>query len=175
VAACVVFWAKEEVGREIMAKMANKRVNVFSFFIEVQGMKLILIEKSIFANTGTQHHIEMVDCLDNFPVVERGKKIRYSYPEPGSNVNFVEQINTNTFRVRTYEKGVENETLACGTGVTAVAVAMHKINKTTSNFVNLPVEGGVLEVRFREDNGIYKDVWLKGPAKYVYEGSFEVL
>jgi diaminopimelate epimerase len=52
---------------------------------------------------------------------------------------------------------------------------MHKINKTTSNFVNLPVEGGVLELRFREDNGIYKDVWLKGPAKYVYEGSFEVL
>jgi diaminopimelate epimerase len=107
--------------------------------------------------------------------LREAKKIRYSYPEPGSNVNFVEQINTNTFRVRTYEKGVENETLACGTGVTAVAIAMHKINKTTSNFVNLPVEGGVLEVRFREDNGIYKDVWLKGPAKYVYEGSFEVL
>ena len=153
------------------AEIANDIVSLKMIDVE----EVIVSEKSIFANTGTQHHIEMVDCLDNFPVVERGKKIRHSYPEPGSNVNFVEQINTNTFRVRTYEKGVENETLACGTGVTAVAIAMHKINKTTSNFLNLPVEGGVLEVRFREDNGIYKDVWLKGPAKYVYEGSFEVL
>jgi diaminopimelate epimerase len=131
-------------------------------------------EQSVFANTGTQHHVEMVASLDNFPVVEKGKKIRYSYSEPGSNVNFVEQINTNTFRVRTYEKGVENETLACGTGVTAVAIAMHKTNKTTSNLVYLPVEGGRLEVSFKEDHGVYKNVYLKGPATFVFKGSFEL-
>jgi diaminopimelate epimerase len=136
--------------------------------------EIIVNEQSVFANTGTQHHVEMVSSLDNFPVVEKGKKIRYSYSEPGSNVNFVEQINTNTFRVRTYEKGVENETLACGTGVTAVAIAMHKINKTTSNLVYLPVEGGRLEVSFNEDHGVYKNVYLKGPATFVFNGSFEL-
>jgi diaminopimelate epimerase len=136
--------------------------------------EIIVNEQSVFANTGTQHHVEMVANLDNFPVVEKGKKIRYSYSEPGSNVNFVEQINTNTFRVRTYEKGVENETLACGTGVTAVAIAMHKTNKTTSNLVYLPVEGGRLEVSFNEDHGVYKNVYLKGPATFVFNGSFEL-
>jgi diaminopimelate epimerase len=136
--------------------------------------EIIVNEQSVFANTGTQHHVEMVANLDNFPVVEKGKKIRYSYSEPGSNVNFVEQINTNTFRVRTYEKGVENETLACGTGVTAVAIAMHKTNKTTSNLVYLPVEGGRLEVSFIEDHGVYKNVYLNGPATFVFKGSFEL-
>jgi diaminopimelate epimerase len=136
--------------------------------------EIIVNEQSVFANTGTQHHVEMVANLDNFPVVEKGKKIRYSYSEPGSNVNFVEQINTNTFRVRTYEKGVENETLACGTGVTAVAIAMHKTNKTTSNLVYLPVEGGRLEVSFNEDHGVYKNVYLKGPATFIFNGSFEL-
>jgi len=115
--------------------------------------------------------VEFVNDLDLFPVYEEGKKIRDSYKDPGSNVNFVEQINTTTFRVRTYEKGVENETLACGTGVTAVAIAMHKIKKTTSTLISLPVEGGNLEVSFTEENGVYKNVFLKGPAKAVYNGN----
>lgn len=130
-------------------------------------------ENSVFMYTGTQHHVEMVDELTNYPVFENGKKIRNSYDLPGSNVNFVQQINETTFRVRTYEKGVENETLACGTGVTAVAIAMHKTNKTKSNLVSLPVEGGLLEVSFSEENGSYKDVFLKGPAKFVFSGSIK--
>lgn len=127
-------------------------------------------ENAVFAYTGTQHHVELVDDLSNFPVFEKGKVIRNSYDNPGSNVNFAEQINENTFRVRTYEKGVEDETLACGTGVTAVAIAMHKTNKTKSNTINLPVEGGNLRVSFTEENGIYKNVFLIGPAKRVFRG-----
>lgn len=127
-------------------------------------------ENSVFMYTGTQHHVELVDELNEYPVFENGKKIRYSYNNPGSNVNFVQQINNNTFRVRTYEKGVEDETLACGTGVTAVAIAMHKTNKTNNNLVSLPVEGGNLEVSFKENNGIYTNVFLKGPAKFVFKG-----
>jgi diaminopimelate epimerase len=137
--------------------------------IDVEEIKVH--ENSVFTYTGTQHHVELVDDLDLFPVYEEGKKIRNSYKDPGSNVNFVEQINTTTFRVRTYEKGVENETLACGTGVTAVAIAMHKIKKTTSTLISLPVEGGNLEVSFTEENGVYKNVFLKGPAKAVYNGN----
>jgi diaminopimelate epimerase len=131
-------------------------------------------ENSIFTNTGTQHHVELVDNLDVYPVYENGKKIRDSYNAPGSNVNFVEQINDVTFKVRTYEKGVENETLACGTGVTAVAIAMHKTKKTIGNLIYLPVQGGVLEVSFTEENGIYKNVFLKGPAAFVFKGNVSV-
>ncbi|MEE9408998.1 MAG: diaminopimelate epimerase [Polaribacter sp.] len=140
--------------------------------IDVEEIKVN--ENSVFTYTGTQHHVEMVESLDDYPVFENGKKIRYSYNDPGSNVNFVEQINDTTFRVRTYEKGVENETLACGTGVTAVAIAMHKTNKTTSNKISLPVEGGNLEVSFIEENGIYKNVYLKGPAKFVFAGEINI-
>ena len=131
-------------------------------------------DESVFIYTGTQHHVELVDDLDNFPVFKKGKEIRYSYNDPGSNVNFVQQINNNTFRVRTYEKGVENETLACGTGVTAVAIAMHAIKKTNSSIINLPVEGGKLEVNFSEKNGIYTKVFLKGPATFVFKGAIKI-
>ena len=129
---------------------------------------------AVYAYTGTQHHVELVDDLKNFPVLEKGREIRYSYNEPGSNVNFTEQINDSTFRVRTYEKGVENETLACGTGVTAVAIAMHKTGKTKNNSISLPVEGGNLEVSFIEENGIYKNVFLKGPATFVFRGNIKI-
>ena len=131
-------------------------------------------ENSVFMHTGTQHHVEMVKELENYPVFENGKKIRNSYDFPGSNVNFVQQLNDTTFRVRTYEKGVEDETLACGTGVTAVAIAMHKTNKTKSNSISLPVEGGNLEVSFDENNGVYTNVFLKGPAKFVFKGEIDI-
>ena len=131
-------------------------------------------ENAVFTNTGTRHHVELVRDLNNFPVFEKGKEIRYRYSNPGSNVNFVQQIDEATFRVRTYEKGVENETLACGTGVTAVAIAMHKINKTENTTINLPVEGGNLQVSFTEDNGIYSNVFLIGPAQLIFSGEIRL-
>ena len=136
--------------------------------------EVIIKENSVFAYTGTQHHIELVENLENYPVFEMGRKIRNSYPAPGSNVNFVEQVNHNTFQVRTYEKGVENETLACGTGVTAVAIAMHKTKKTTEQRIKLPVMGGDLQVSFDENEGKYNNVFLKGPAEFVFKGDIEV-
>tara|TARA_B100000795_G_C22805247_1_gene444402 strand:- start:4355 stop:5125 length:771 start_codon:yes stop_codon:yes gene_type:complete len=131
-------------------------------------------ENSVFMYTGTQHHVEVVADLNQYPVFEHGKKIRDSYQDPGSNVNFVQQIDATTFRVRTYEKGVEDETLACGTGVTAVAIAMHKTNKTKSNLVSLEVEGGVLQVSFTEKKGTYESVFLKGPAEFVFKGNLNI-
>lgn len=136
--------------------------------------KVEVYENHVFAYTGTQHHVELVADLDNFPVFKKGKEIRSSYKNPGSNVNFVEQKDATTFRVRTYEKGVEDETLACGTGVTAVAIAMHKTGKTKNNIIKLPVEGGSLEVSFIEENGVYTNVFLKGPAAFVYKGNITV-
>jgi diaminopimelate epimerase len=75
--------------------------------------------------------------------------------------------------VRTYERGVEDETLSCGTGVTAVAIAMKATRKTTSNTVLLNVQGGKLEVSFTESDGKFTNVFLKGPATFVFKGTIE--
>ncbi|MDT7833022.1 diaminopimelate epimerase [Flavobacteriaceae bacterium S356] len=134
-----------------------------------------VLEDHVFTNTGTLHHIEVVNNLENYPVVELGRKIRNEvYGAEGSNVNFIEQTNANTFLIRTYERGVEDETLACGTGVTAAAIAAHKIGKTTDTVVNLHAIGGNLQVSFDVTDGIYKNVVLTGPAQFVFQGTFNV-
>ena len=109
-------------------------------------------------------------------VKTEGAKIRYSelYGANGSNVNFVHQIDSKTFSVRTYERGVEDETLSCGTGATAVAIAMHHVGKTKSNSIDLQVEGGKLSVQFKENHGVYSDVFLVGPATFVFEGTIDL-
>ncbi|WP_440880756.1 diaminopimelate epimerase [Tenacibaculum sp. C7A-26P2] len=132
-------------------------------------------ESYAFTNTGSPHHIELVDDLDSFDVFNKGKNIRNNlYGKDGSNVNFVEPIDESTFKVRTYERGVENETLACGTGVTAVAIAMHATKKTNSTSIKLPVKGGQLSVSFEKNNGIYTNIFLTGPAKYVFKGELNI-
>jgi len=133
-------------------------------------------EDHLFLDTGSPHHIAFVDDVKNVNVKITGRKIRYGSPyfEEGSNVNFVEQTNKNTFKVRTYERGVEDETLSCGTGVTAVAIASHKAKKTTSNAVVLDTPGGNLEVSFETENNTYKNVFLKGAATLVFKGTLEI-
>jgi len=130
----------------------------------------------LFLDTGSPHHITYVDNITTVDVKTVGKKIRYGAPyfEEGTNVNFVEQKNENTFSVRTYERGVENETLSCGTGVTAVAIASHKAKKTNQNAIILETLGGSLEVSFTYDNNYYKNVFLKGKATLVFNGEIEI-
>ncbi|CAM4065142.1 MULTISPECIES: diaminopimelate epimerase [Flavobacterium] len=125
-----------------------------------------------FLDTGSPHHVQLVEGLKQFDVKNEGAKLRYSdlYGKVGSNINFVNQIESDEFALRTYERGVEDETFSCGTGATAVAIAMYKAGKTTSNNVKLNVEGGSLEVSFKEVNGQFVDVFLKGPATFVFEG-----
>ena len=132
-------------------------------------------EHSIFVNTGSPHHIEIVDDLEHFPVIDKAREIiKSKYSTEGCNVNFVEQLNDNTFKVRTYERGVEDETLACGTGVTAVAIAMHKVNKTNSNHIKLNVLGGNLEVKFIAEHDRYANVVLSGPTQFVFKGTLSL-
>ncbi len=127
-----------------------------------------------FLDTGSPHHVQMVEDLQAFDVKTEGEKLRYGlYGKSGSNINFVTQSTESSFAVRTYERGVENETLSCGTGVTAVAIAMHNLGKTTSEVVNIKTEGGDLHVDFKKENGIYEEVFLEGPAKMVFKGELE--
>lgn len=125
----------------------------------------------VFVNTGSPHHVQLIKNVETYDVVANGRKLRNEYGEAGSNINFVQQIDNRSFKVRTFERGVEDETFACGTGVTAVAIAMHKINKTNSNNIKLAVLGGELEVSFTIENEQYKNVFLKGPATFVFNGT----
>ncbi len=125
-----------------------------------------------FLDTGSPHHVQIVNELSNFDVFTQGRSIRRGAPyfEEGTNVNFVEQVNNDSFSVRTYERGVEDETLSCGTGVTAVAIAMHKANKTAAEKININTPGGKLTISFTKTDAGYENVYLEGPAKLVFKG-----
>ena len=130
----------------------------------------------VFLNTGSPHHVTLVNDLEHYNVKENGADIRYSdlYGKAGSNVNFVNQISDNHFRLRTYERGVEDETLSCGTGATATAIAMNVIEKTNSNSIDINVEGGKLKVTFEKTDKGFEKVFLIGPATFVFEGEIEL-
>jgi diaminopimelate epimerase len=130
----------------------------------------------IFLDTGSPHHVEFVEDIRQINVTELGAKIRYSdlYGKAGSNANFVTAEKDGKFSVRTYERGVEDETLSCGTGVTAVAIAVHYLGKTKSETVKLNVEGGTLEVSFKERDGKYSKVYLTGPAEFAFRGTIYI-
>ena len=127
-------------------------------------------------NTGSPHYVRFVSGLDRVDMVEAGRSVRYSdrYQKEGINVNFVEAGETG-LAIRTYERGVEDETLACGTGVTAAAIAwqLHAPTRHLPPSAPIPVQarGGALSVRFRAgEDGRFRDVWLCGPATRVFEG-----
>lgn len=127
-------------------------------------------------NTGSPHYIAMANDLINKDVYHDGYAIRNNdtYKARGINVNFVEPDGDGYF-VRTFERGVEDETYACGTGVTAVALAMAKQNNQTGT-INTPIKvlGGDLNIRFETDGTHYRHIFLEGPAKLVFEGDIEI-
>lgn len=141
--------------------------------LQMQDVKEIQQEgEDLFLDTGSPHHIEFTGALDSLDVKKQGAAIRYNqkYKEEGTNVNFVEQLSANEYKVRTYERGVEDETLSCGTGVTAVAIAASASNRTSGESVKLHTRGGELSVSFIKDGDGYSEVWLTGPATQVFKG-----
>lgn len=123
-------------------------------------------------NTGSPHYVAIVNDLKDLNVARKGREIRYSseFAAEGINVNFVEhREQTDRIAVRTYERGVEDETLSCGTGVTAAALVCHH-NVNGFNRVEVQTRGGVLSVEYDRLNGSYRDIWLNGPATNVFEG-----
>lgn len=127
-------------------------------------------------NTGSPHYVKFVKDIEKFDVVNEGRKIRNSkeFVEKGINVNFVETLSDDQIYVRTYERGVENETLSCGTGVTASAlIAAH--NDNGFNRVEVKTRGGELSVEFEKISETeYTDIWLSGPARFVFSGEIEL-
>ncbi|MDX2226929.1 MAG: diaminopimelate epimerase [Verrucomicrobiae bacterium] len=127
-------------------------------------------------NTGVPHAVLIVPDADRAYVGQLGAEIRYhaDYAPRGTNVNFVQKLGADRIRVRTYERGVEGETLACGTGVTAAAIVAHKVLGVTTPVQVLVQGGDVLEVDFRFEGGNPVDVFLKGPADFTFTGTIDV-
>jgi diaminopimelate epimerase len=129
----------------------------------------------IFLHSGTTpHHIQYVVNIETFPVCDEARKVREKNIDPkGVNVNYVEKKD-DTFYVRTFERGVEDETLACGTGATSVAIASHYHGYLDKNSCAIKMPGGDLVIDFSPAGGTkYTDIWLTGPATSVFEGAYE--
>ncbi len=127
-------------------------------------------------DTGSPHFVRFANNVEEIDVVESGRDIRYSkqFAKEGINVNFVETTNEDGIFVRTYERGVEDETLSCGTGVTASAL-MNAHNAKGFNRVKVKTPGGQLSVEYNKiDDEHFENIWLCGPAELVYKGEIEV-
>lgn len=127
--------------------------------------------------TGSPHFVTFRDNIDKIDVNSEGRKLRHDkrFDEAGANINFVQTISKNHFRMRTYERGVENETLACGTGSVASAITSYFCNKTDKISYQIDAPGGKLSVSFNpEKDGSYTNVWLEGPVKFVFKGVIEI-
>ena len=137
--------------------------------VEIKGVDM-------FIDTGSPHYIRVVENVSELDVFAEGRKVRFNeeYKAQGTNVNFVMPYADGYF-VRTYERGVEAETLSCGTGVTAVALSTaYRDNSKGNNNIKIFTTGGELRVRFHFDGTKFEDVWLEGPAERVFQGVIEI-
>jgi len=125
-----------------------------------------------FADTGSPHHVAFADELETLDLIEEAQAIRYNehYKQEGVNVNYV-KVEGDSLSMRTYERGVEDETFSCGTGVTAAALTAFAAGKISSQSVAVRTKGGNLKLSFSlSADGKYHNIWLQGPATYVFKG-----
>ena len=131
-----------------------------------------------FINTGVPHTVIFVEGLDKIDIVNLGRQIRYHhrFSPQGTNVDFVEALSNKSIKIRTYERGVEDETLACGTGAAAAAlITDYRLQITDYGKIDVHTKSGeVLKVYFNKVNDKFKDVWLAGKARIVYKGVYYV-
>lgn len=124
-----------------------------------------------FVDTGSPHYILEVNNLEEYNVASNGRQLRChsAFAPAGANINFVARHADGTLSIRTYERGVEGETLSCGTGVTAAALALGRPGSNT-----IIARGGQLTVRYRQDDQRYHDIWLCGPAICTFTGEIDL-
>lgn len=133
------------------------------------------LPEGYWLDTGSPHYVTWAENLANLDVHKKGKEIRNSEPfqKEGVNVNFVQRKEDGTLAIRTYERGVEAETLSCGTGATAVALAASLEGITSPVTIN--AKGGTLQVSFtKKSEQHFQDIYLIGPAQQVYQGTIDI-
>lgn len=153
----------EVLGEEVKLKMQD--------VLRIETMA----EEACFLDTGSPHYVQWVKNLPAFPVVEEGRRIRYGEPfgQKGTNVNFIEQKAPGVIAIRTYERGVEDETYACGTGATAAALVAALQGMAPP--IKVEALGGTLTVYFkRQSPEQFTDIYLQGPATFVFSGEYSL-
>lgn len=163
----------ELLGEEVRLKMSEPKDARFDFEIESEGK----VWRAHFLNSGVPHAVVPVAALETTNVLEEGRIIRRHqlFAPAGANVNFLEKRGPHKIAIRTYERGVEGETLACGTGVVASALVFAATERLQHDSIAVLVRGGSeLKVDFRRDGEHFRDVALTGPAEFVFEGSIDV-
>ncbi|MFZ2937173.1 MAG: diaminopimelate epimerase [Candidatus Omnitrophota bacterium] len=162
------------LGNNVKIKLTDPTSIKLNIPLEINNRLL----KVNFINTGVPHTVIFVNGLGKINVVSLGRQIRYhkNFSPKGTNVNFVEILNNNSILTRTYERGVEDETLACGTGSAASALlTVYSLGLTTKKSVNVHTRSGeVLKVYFDRINNHFRNVWLEGKARIVYKGEYHV-
>ncbi len=133
-------------------------------------------EDAYVLDTGSPHYIK-IQSKEDLDIVEFGKAVRYNsvYAENGINVNLMSVVGENEIKVETYERGVEDETLSCGTGVAACALVHMVKNNMSSGEITVQTKGGQLSVKgMRNNNGGFNNIWLCGPAEKVFDGNISI-
>jgi len=138
--------------------------------IDVKSIELL--DDCYFINTGSPHYVTMVRDVNNVDVEREGRLIRQSvnFNDGGTNVNFIQEVSPGKIKIRTYERGVEAETLACGTGATASAIAYSHYFDINQSPIEVEALGGLLKVYFNQEDEQFVNIWLEGPAEEVFEG-----
>ena len=144
-------------------------------YLKMNDVKEIVVKNGHnFLDTGSPHVVQIVDNVDEVNVYEQGKKIRNQFQEMnGVNVNFV-SFNNDIIKCRTFERGVENETLSCGTGVVAVALYVFKKKKISDDKIIVSTKGGNLSVYFKNNGDSFNEIWLKGNINKIFDGLIEL-
>lgn len=194
-ARCVAFLAKskiikietkagiiesEVIGDNIKVKLTDPKNLKLNLLIKINGRLL----RANFINTGVPHTVIFTEGLEKIDAVNLGRQVRYhrNFSPAGTNVDFVEILNNSSIKVRTYERGVEDETLACGTGSVAAALLTTYLAyrqagnlRLTTNKISVHTQSGeILKVYFNRAGNNFKNVWLEGKAKIVYKGVYDV-
>ena len=158
------------------AEILEKKNGEFQIRLKMNDVQQIGVNPNHFTmNTGSPHHVLFVEDAKVIDVFTEGRKIRSEsrYQPDGINVDFVEDKGDRLY-VRTYERGVENETLSCGTGVTASVLAYAFSRQISSGTTQVITPGGGLSVSFQRKEEGFTDIWLTGPARLVFEGEIEI-
>lgn len=144
--------------------------------LKMQPVEAVELGKGYFIlDTGSPHYVTFVEDLSDLDITQSGRAIRYSdrFRDAGINVNFVEELK-DAIEVNTYERGVENETLSCGTGVTAAALAHALKHNLQRGAIKVKTKGGDLKIKYKKGAKGFRDIWLSGPAVQVYQGKILV-
>jgi diaminopimelate epimerase len=174
------FWAIDGEHQAVVTTAAAN--GMYQVELKMVNVKKVDIQDHAYIlNTGSPHYVRFEEQVDNLDMVVEGRAIRYAAPfkTAGINVNIVckDPQKQGGLQIRTYERGVEDETLACGTGVTAAAIAAYFRTKNPPGHYEVPVRarGGALSVRFQSNpDDSFSDIWLSGPAALVFEGTIQL-